>query len=160
MSVYHRNCLTQIEIFRFIGIHFASDGGCELRIQACAPASTMAPGKGAITTPHLPLPDHVRRFALVFLLGLLSLKLGFAQEGNQSSPKNAGCHVEAVDYKGWQAHQLSNRWVQLIVFPQNAGAPIQRTFPGPPYPFFNPKPPGKYFPPSSSHWFNYGRAKL
>src|SRR5439155_5113134 len=87
-SVYHRICLTQIEIFRFIGIHFASDGGCELRIQACAPASTMAPGKGAITAPHLPLPDHVRRFALVFLLGLLSLKLSFAQEGNQSSPKN------------------------------------------------------------------------
>src|SRR5438094_9263635 len=95
-SVYHRICLTQIEIFRFIGIHFASDGGCELRIQACAQETTMAPGKAAIPAPHLPLPDHVRHFALVFLLGLLSLKLGFAQEGNQSSPKNAGCHVEAV----------------------------------------------------------------
>src|SRR5437660_679968 len=96
MSVYHRNCLTQIEIFRFIGIHFASDGGCELRIQACAPASTMAPGKGAITAPHLPLPDHVRHFALVFLLGLLSLKLGFAHEGTQSRPNNARSNLPAL----------------------------------------------------------------
>jgi len=120
----------------------------------------MAPGKGAITAPHLPLPDHVRRFALVFLLGLLSLKLGFAQEGNQSSPKNAGCHVEAVDYKGWQAQQLSNRWVQLIVVPQNGGRLMQVTFAGHPYLFVNPKLAGKYFPPSSSQWFNYGGDKL
>src|SRR5438874_2193767 len=160
MSVYHRNCLTQIEIFRFIGIHFASDGGCELRIQACAPASTMAPGKGAITAPHLPLPDHVRHFALVFLLGLLSLKLSFAQEGNQSSPKNAGCHVEAVDYKGWQAQQLSNRWVKLILVTQNGGRLMQVTFAGHDYLFVNPKLAGKYFPPSSSQWFNYGGDKL
>src|SRR6266404_1012882 len=160
MSVYHRNCLTQIEIFRFIGIHFASDGGCELRIQACAPASTMAPGKGAITAPHLPLPDHVRHFALVFLLGLLSLKLGFAQEGNQSSPKNAGCHVEAVDYKGWQAQQVSNRWVQLIIVPQNGGRLMQVSFNGHAYLFVNPKLAGKYMPPSQDQWFNYGGDKL
>ena len=120
----------------------------------------MAPAKGAITAPHLPLPDHVRHFALVFLLGLLSLKLGFAQEGNQSSPKNAGCHVEAVDYKGWQAQQLSNRWVQLIVVPQNGGRLMQVTFAGHPYLFVNPKLAGKYFPPSSSQWFNYGGDKL
>src|SRR2546422_11291743 len=97
MSVYHRNCLTQIEIFRFIGIHFASDGGCELRIQACAPASAMAPGKGAISAPHLPLPDHVRHFALVFLLRLLSLKLGFAEEGIPSSLRTRVCNMLAVD---------------------------------------------------------------
>src|SRR5207245_10390893 len=97
MSVYHRNCLTQIEIFRFIGIHFASDGGCELRIQACAPASTMAAGKGAVSAPHLPLPDHVRHCALVFLLSLLSLKLGIEEEGNWSISKSKACNVEAVD---------------------------------------------------------------
>src|SRR5438094_9542346 len=98
----------------------------------------MAPGKGAITAPHLPLPDHVRRFALVFLLGLLSLKLGFAQEGDQSSPKNAGCHVGSVDYKGWQAQQLSNRWVQLIVVPQSDERLMQVTFAVQPNLFVNP----------------------
>src|SRR5207247_11465560 len=123
-------------------------------------AQTMAPATGASTAPHLPLPDDVRRFALVFLLGLLSLKLGFAQEVNQSSPKNAGCHVGAVDYKGWQAQQLSNRWVQLIVVPQNGGRLMQVTFAGHPYLFVNPKLAGKYFPPSSSQWFNYVGYKL
>src|SRR5947209_4439878 len=120
----------------------------------------MAPRKCAITAPHVLLPDHVRHFALVFLLGLLSLKLGFAQDGNQSSPKNAGCHVEAVDYKGWLAQQLSNRWVQLVIVPQNGGRLIQVTFAGHPYLFVNPQLAGKYFPPTNGKWFNYGGDKI
>ena len=71
-----------------------------------------------------------------------------------------GCRVEAVDYKGWQAQQLSNRWVQLAVVPQNGGRLIQVTFAGHPYLFVNPKLAGKYFPPSSKEWFNYGGDKL
>ena len=55
---------------------------------------------------------------------------------------------EAVDYKGWHAQQLSNRWVQLIVVPQNGGRLMQVTFAGHPYLFVNPKFAGKYFPPS------------
>jgi hypothetical protein len=75
-------------------------------------------------------------------------------------PASADCRVEAVNYKGWQGQQLSNRWVQLIVVPQNGGRLIQVTFAGHPFLFVNPKLAGKYFPPSNSEWFNYGGDKL
>jgi hypothetical protein len=68
--------------------------------------------------------------------------------------------VEAVDYKGWQAQQMSNRWVQVVIVPQNGGRLMQVTFAGHPYLFVNPKLAGKYFPPSSNQWFNYGGDKL
>ena len=79
---------------------------------------------------------------------------------NQDAPKSGQCRVEPVDYKGWQAQQVSNGWVQLIVVPQNGGRLIQVTFGGHPYLFVNPKLAGRYFPPSSSEWFNYGGDKL
>ena len=44
--------------------------------------------------------------------------------------------------------------------PQNGGRLIQVTFSGHPYLFVNPKLAGKYFPPSSDQWFNYGGDKL
>ena len=68
--------------------------------------------------------------------------------------------MEAVNYKGWQGQQLSNRWVQLVVVPQNGGRLMQVTFAGHSYLFVNPKLAGKYFPPSASQWFNYGGDKL
>jgi hypothetical protein len=68
--------------------------------------------------------------------------------------------VEPADYKGWQAQRLSNRWVQLIVVPQNGGRLMQVTFAGHPYLFNNPKYEGKYLPPTESQWFNYGGDKL
>ena len=68
--------------------------------------------------------------------------------------------MEPVDYKGWQAQQVSNQWVQLVVVPQNGGRLIQVTFAGHPYLFVNPKLAGKYFPPSSEEWFNYGGDKI
>ena len=55
---------------------------------------------------------------------------------------------------------MSNRWVQLIVVPQNGGRLMQVIFAGHPYLFVNPKYAGKYFPPDPSHWFNYGGDKL
>ena len=73
---------------------------------------------------------------------------------------NRQCRVEAVEYKGWQAQQLSNRWVQLIVVPQNGGRVIQVSLAGHPYLFVNPKFAGKYVPPASTQWFNYGGDKL
>ena len=80
--------------------------------------------------------------------------------GQSNPPKNPDCRVEAVDYRGWQAQQLSNKWVQLIAVPQNGGRLMQVTFAGHAYLFVNPKLAGKYFPPSSSQWFNYGGDKL
>ncbi len=78
----------------------------------------------------------------------------------QENPKGADCRVEAVDYQGWQAQQISNRWVQVILVPQNGGRLMQVRFAGHAYLFVNPKFAGKYFPPSSSQWFNYGGDKL
>jgi hypothetical protein len=74
--------------------------------------------------------------------------------------KNADCHVEAVSYQGWQAQQISNQWIQLVIVPQNGGRLMQVTFAGHSYLFVNPKLAGKYFPPSSNEWFNYGGDKI
>ena len=80
--------------------------------------------------------------------------------GQSNLPPGSGCRVEAVEYKGWHAQQLSNRWVHAIVVPQNGGRLMQVTFAGHAYLFVNPKFAGKYFPPSSTQWFNYGGDKL
>jgi hypothetical protein len=73
---------------------------------------------------------------------------------------NAECRVENVDYKGWQAEQVSNRWVQLVIVPQNGGRLMQVSFHGHAYLFVNPKLEGKYMPPTEDVWFNYGGDKL
>ena len=91
---------------------------------------------------------------LAFLMMALS---AFGQSKSASSPD---CRIQAVDFKGWQAQQISNRWVELVVVPQNGGRLMQVTFAGHAYLFNNPKLAGKYFPPSSDHWFNYGGDKL
>jgi hypothetical protein len=95
------------------------------------------------------------------VLGAIGLTLSPAPSASQANPqKSAECRVEAADYKGWQAQQLSNRWVQLIVVPQNGGRLMQVSFAGHPYLFVNPKFAGKYFPPTQGQWFNYGGDKL
>ena len=68
--------------------------------------------------------------------------------------------MQSLDYRGWHAQQMSNRWVQLIIVPQNGGRLMQVTFGGHSYLFVNPKFAGKYLPPSSNEWFNYGGDKL
>jgi hypothetical protein len=104
--------------------------------------------------PSLRLKSVALRLALFMILG--TSVLGFSQ----SKPNSPDCHIQPVDYKGWQAQQLSNRWLQLVVVPQNGGRLMQVTFAGHSYLFVNPKFAGKYFPPSSEHWFNYGGDKL
>ena len=81
----------------------------------------------------------------------------------QPSPASATtnrCKIEAVNYRGWQAQQVSNPWVKLIFVPQNGGRLMQVIFDEHPYLFVNPKYAGKYFPPSNREWFNYGGDKL
>ena len=95
------------------------------------------------------------------LLGGAKTSLAAAQAATQAkSAGNAECLVESVDYKGWQAQQVSNRWVQLIIVPQNGGRLMQASFNGHAYLFVNPKLAGKYMPPSQDQWFNYGGDKL
>jgi len=98
-----------------------------------------------------------------FLLFLAGLAIGsvFGQNRSESHPPaNPPCRVEPADYKGWHAQKLSNRWVELIVVPQNGGRLMQVIFAGHPYLFVNPKYEGKYLPPSQTQWFNYGGDKL
>jgi hypothetical protein len=112
-------------------------------------------------TLDLPRANWTRRLATAFLLGSIGLPLTAVQARSQANlPKSAQCHVEDADYQGWHAEQLSNRWVQLIVVPQNGGRLMQVSFAGHPYLFVNPKFAGKYLPPESGQWFNYGGDKL
>jgi hypothetical protein len=97
----------------------------------------------------------------VTAVGYLGLGFSSAHVTAQSTVvAKAECRVEAADYKGWKAEQISNQWVQLIVVPQNGGRLMQVTFAGHPYLFVNPKYAGKYLPPTSGQWFNYGGDKL
>ena len=104
---------------------------------------------------------HIPQCWLNSVAVALGILLSVAQAFGQSpQSKNTACRVEVVDYKGWQAQQISNQWVQVVVVPQNGGRLMQVTFAGHAYLFVNPKLAGKYFPPSSSQWFNYGGDKL
>jgi hypothetical protein len=104
---------------------------------------------------------RMRYFPIMLCLASLALHPVFAQTKTESHPPgNSPCHVEPVDYKGWHAQRLSNRWVQLIILPQNGGRLMQLIFAGHSYLFVNPKYEGKYLPPSPSQWFNYGGDKL
>ena len=112
-------------------------------------------------TLDLARANWTRRLATAFFLGSIGLPLTAVQARSQANlPKSAQCHVEDADYQGWHAEQLSNRWVQLIVVPQNGGRLMQVSFAGHPYLFVNPKFAGKYLPPESGQWFNYGGDKI
>lgn len=107
----------------------------------------------------LPLISTKRYPALVLLLACFSFHDSFAQTKTPSSEPDV-CRIQSVDYMGWHAQQLSNRWTQLVVIPQNGGRLIQFTFAGHPYLFVNPLYAGKYFPPTPGKWFNYGGDKI
>jgi len=103
----------------------------------------------------------MRLLTFALLLHHASSMTSSAQAPPQpKSQANGDCRVEAVDHKGWHAQQLSNRWVQLIIVPQNGGRLMQVTFAGHPYLFVNPKLAGQYLPPTNGHWYNYGGDKL
>lgn len=115
----------------------------------------------AIATRDFTLPTRARSLSIVLLLCLVGrLPVSAQSAPKAAAPSNPQCRVEPVDYKGWHAQQLSNRWVQLIVVPQNGGRVMQISLGGHPYLFVNPKYAGMYLPPSPSQWFNYGGDKL
>jgi hypothetical protein len=98
---------------------------------------------------------------MVFLMGVCQTPSAAAQAAAQAkTPVNEECRIESVDYQGWHAQRLSNRWIQLIILPQNGGRLLQVTFDGHAYLFVNPELAGKYIPPSQDEWFNYGGDKL
>ena len=102
----------------------------------------------------------VLRLAASLILCLVAA--GYFNAAAQQKPgaPAGGCHIEPVNYKGWQAQQISNPWVKLIFVPQNGGRLMQVIFNEHPFLFVNPRYAGKYLPPSTSQWFNYGGDKL
>ncbi len=72
------------------------------------------------------------------------------------------CTVEAVQYKGWQAEQLANRWVKLTFVPQLGGRLMQVEFDGHPYLFVNPRFAGQTISSeqAAGKWINYGGDKI
>jgi hypothetical protein len=110
---------------------------------------------------HFAAGDRLRVISLAFFGVLGVMILGVPQASSVSNAeKITDCRVEALDYQGWHAQQIANQWMQLIVVPQNGGRLMQVTFAGHPYLFVNPKFAGKYLPPSSTQWFNYGGDKI
>ena len=76
----------------------------------------------------------------LLLLGALGANVAAAQAKTEARPAaSSPCRVEPADYRGWQAQQISNHWVQLTIVPQNGGRLMQVTFAGHPYFFVNPK---------------------
>jgi len=110
---------------------------------------------------HRAVSARTRRLASViaFICVLVEVTIP-SLVGQTSTEGTSECHVREVDYKGWRGQQMSNQWVQLVVIPQNGGRLIQVTLGEHPYLFVNPKFAGKYFPPTSDQWFNYGGDKL
>jgi hypothetical protein len=104
--------------------------------------------------------NAVSLMVLIFFLGVMGTPAAHGETQRDNPQASAACRVEAVNYKGWNAQQLSNRWVELTVVPQNGGRVIQVSFSGHEYLFVNPQFAGKYFPPTNDKWFNYGGDKL
>jgi len=103
-----------------------------------------------------------RAFLRFVLFAPLMVLLGIAAA--QETPPLKPCHIEAISFEGWQAQQISNAWVKLVIVPQIGGRVMQVYFLEHPYLFINSKFKGQYFPPvpaaKQHHWFNYGGDKI
>ena len=112
-------------------------------------------------TTHRSLKNKLRNLiSMIALLWIALTLLASAAPAQTAARPMAECRVQEVEYKGWHGEEISNPWVRLIVVPQNGGRLIQVLFNGHSYLFVNPKLAGKYLPPSSTEWFNYGGDKL
>jgi hypothetical protein len=105
-----------------------------------------------------------RRIATGFAIKLAVILIAIPCFAYAQQVPEAACGVESVVFEGWQAQQLSNPWVKLVIVPQLGGRVMQVYFDGHPYLFVNPKYKGQYFPPSDAEgkhrWFNYGGDKI
>jgi hypothetical protein len=92
----------------------------------------------------------------------LSLTLFCSRGATQSANKT--CRIESVVFEGWQARQLSNSWVKIVVVPQLGGRVMQVYFEDHPYLFVNAKYKGMYISPEEAakkdRWINYGGDKI
>ena len=112
--------------------------------------------------PHERAGRHCILYYPLFLLVTITLAIPVCAPAQEAS--QPACRVESVAFEGWQAQQLSNAWVKLVVVPQLGGRVMQVYFDNHPYLFINSKYRGQYFPPSAAgakhRWFNYGGDKI
>ena len=95
-------------------------------------------------------------------LAALVLSFPVCTPGQDAS--DPACHVESIVFEGWQAQQLSNSWVKLVVVPRLGGRVMQVYFRDHPYLFINSRYKGQSFPPTAAgarpRWYNYGGDKI
>lgn len=111
--------------------------------------------------------NHTASIALLGCACICICATGFGPSRPQSKPESpseteSGCRVGPVVFEGWQAQQLTNRWLKLVFVPQIGGRLMQVTFAGHSFLFVNPKYRGQSFPASETtrEWFNYGGDKI
>ncbi len=108
------------------------------------------------------------RGLLILPITAILWALLFSANGHRASSKAFDrataneCRIGATTFDGWQAQEITNRWLKLIVVPRLGGRLMQVSFAGHAYLFVNPKYRGQYFPPSEGTrtWFNYGGDKI
>jgi hypothetical protein len=90
-----------------------------------------------------------------------SARLSHRRFERQHSP-DAGCRIEPVVFEGWQAQEITNRWLKLVIVPRLGGRLMQATFAGHSFLFVNAKYRGQHIPPSEDtrRWINYGGDKI
>jgi hypothetical protein len=102
----------------------------------------------------------VKRLALLVPLGLLAVTPMPAQVARKPTP-TTGCKVQASNYLGWKAEEISNQWVKLEVVPQLGGRLMQVTFGGHDFLYVNPELNGKVIPLGTKEGDrNYGGDKI
>jgi len=67
---------------------------------------------------------------------------------------NAPCRIESTTYKGWQAQQISNNWVKLIIVPKNGRRLNAGDLWGACLSLCQSQVRGQYLPPTERKWFN------
>ena len=86
---------------------------------------------------------------------------GTAQSASQEMRT---CRIESIEFEGWQARQLSNSRVKIVVVPKLGGRVMQVYFEDHPYLFVNAKYKGMYISPEEAakkdRWINYGGDKI
>jgi hypothetical protein len=110
---------------------------------------------------------NLRLSNLPLVVTVLALGLGASESSVQrqaaaESLSDSECRFDATTFDGWQAQQMTNRWLKLTFVPKLGGRLMQVSFAGHPFLFVNPKYRGQYFPPAENthKWFNYGGDKI
>lgn len=97
-------------------------------------------------------------FSLLLVLGWMAI----FPPANAAAASTSGCRIHPASFDGWNAQEIENDWVQLLIVPTLGGRLMQVSFNGHPYLFINPKTKGAYIPPekAAGKWINYGGDKV